>query len=142
MAHRSTRTTQYHYFNTQFEGFDWTNKKILDFGGNIGGFLSGAPDNINQKNYWCIDVDKGAIEIGQKRFPLAHFNWFNRYSSYDNPTGVAGLKIPFESERFDIIISFSVFTHVSKVDMIDLLGQLKALLNPGGILFYFFRHLL
>lgn len=138
MPHRSTRTTQYSYFDTQFGRIDWSDKKILDYGGNIGGFLVGAPKSIKPENYWNLEVDQGAVEIGQKCHPQAHFHWFDRYNCFDNANGKVGLTIPFEPETFDIIISFSVFTHVSKPDMLSLVEQLKNLLKPKGILGFTF----
>lgn len=134
MPHRSNRTTQYQYFDAQLGGIDWRNKKILDFGGNIGGFLVGAPDTIQPENYWCLDVDQGACEIGQMNHPRANFRSFNQYNAYDNPGGEFGVKIPFESASFDIIIALSVFTHVSRPDMLNYVAQLKTLLKPGGVL--------
>ncbi len=133
MAHISTRTTQFNYFNTVFGGIDWADKKILDFAGNIGTFLLGAPDDIKHEDYWCLDVDQKAIDIGQEQHPKGNFLAFNRYSCFDNCDGEVGLPIPFEAETFDIIIAFSVFNHISKPDMIDLAGQLFKSLKPGGI---------
>lgn len=138
MAHRSIRTNQFHYFDTQFGGIDWTQKKILDFGGNIGGFLVEAPPAVSPENYTCLEVDKEATEIGKKQHPGAHFHWFDRYSCYDNVKGKVGLPVPFAPESFDVIISFSVFTHVSKPDMVDLITQLMTCLKPGGYLGFTF----
>ncbi|MCB9232383.1 MAG: class I SAM-dependent methyltransferase [Bacteroidia bacterium] len=134
MAHISNRTTQYFYFNTLFGGIDWTNKKILDFAGNIGPFLLGCPDNIRPEDYTCLDVDKVAIEIGKKNHPRGNFEVYNRYSCYDNPEGIVGFPIPYGPETFDIVIAFSVFNHVSKPDMLELVGQLRNTLKPGGIM--------
>ncbi len=128
------RTNQIDYFDKQFGGIDWSNKKILDFGGDTGGFLTGARGIVSPENYWCLEVNPLAVEIGKQQHPKANFVRFNRYSSYDNPKGVIGLAIPFPPKSFDIILSFSVFTHVSKPDMLNLIHQLKGLLKPNGIL--------
>lgn len=135
MAHISTRTTQFNYFNTVFGEIDWANKKILDFAGNNGTFLTGAPDGLIQPDdYWCLDVDQNALDLGKDAHPEGHFVRYDRYSCFDNVTGTVGLPIPFEPETFDIVVAFSVFNHVSKPDMIDLVGQLIDSLKPGGIL--------
>lgn len=132
------RTNQIEYFNQQFGGIDWSNKKILDFGGDTGGFLVGAKGIVQPKNYCCADVSPVAVEIGKQQHPEANFVHFNRYSCYDNPTGEVGLAVPFLPQSFDIIISFSVFTHVSKPDMLSLVQQLVGLLKPNGILGFTF----
>ena len=38
----SGRTSQFRYFDEQLGRPGWTGKKVLDFGGNTGGFLSGS----------------------------------------------------------------------------------------------------
>src|SRR5689334_6148189 len=54
----SRRTLQYHHFNAHLGNPDWIHKKILDFGGNVGGFLVGAPPTIRHEDYWCVDLHK------------------------------------------------------------------------------------
>jgi len=51
------RNTQYDYFNAILGEPDWRGKKILDFGGNVGGFLIGSPPEIKHHDYWCIEPD-------------------------------------------------------------------------------------
>lgn len=134
----SHRTSQYAYFDKQLRGPNWRGKKILDFGGNIGGFLKGAAPCIDHDNYWCIDLYKPAIEYGQKTYPCAHFVFYDRYNCKDNPTGIVGLPLPDVGQTFDFILAFSVFTHTSTGEMLDLLDQLLARLNPSGVLAFTF----
>ena len=129
----SPRTTQYTYFDTQLGGPTWAGKKILDFGGNVGGFLVGAPSCIDPVDYWCLDLHKPAIERGRASHPRAHFVYYDRYQSDTNLTGTLGLPVPEIGQMFDIILAFSVFTHTSIQEMLDLSDQLMAMLNPGGI---------
>lgn len=132
------RNTQYYYFNAILGEPDWTGKKILDFGGNVGGFLIGAPPAIKHDDYWCIDLCQPALERGRKTFPRAHFVFYDRYNSHYNPTGALDLPIPFQERMFDFILAFSVFTHVSVREMLDLLDQLMRMLSRGGSLAFTF----
>ena len=116
----------------------WKGSKILDFGGNVGGFLAGAGDNVDHDDYWCLDVTKGAIESGQRNYPRAHFVHFNRYSSYFNPDGVPYLPVPDLGLKFDIIVAFSVFTHTHRNEMVELVNQLRSHLSSRGALAFTF----
>ena len=134
----STRITQFSYFDEILGHPDWTGKKILDFGGNIGGFLVGADERVDHDNYWCLDLNKGVIERGASTFPRAHFRHYNRYSSQYNPDGVRNLPIPDLGLKFDVIMAFSVFTHTHQQEMLDLVSQLCRMLTPDGVLAFTF----
>lgn len=131
-SHISTRVTQFDYFDQVLEGPVWKGSKILDFGGNVGGFLTGAGGSVDHDDYWCIDLHQAAIEEGRRNFPRAHFVHYNRYSSEFNPKGVRYLPVPDCGLKFDIILAFSVFTHVHKSEMIELAGQLRSMLAASG----------
>lgn len=134
----STRETQFCYFDQVLGGTSWTNKKILDFGGNVGGFLVDAGDRVNHANYWCLDLNRDVIMQGGRRFPRAHFCHYNRYSSQYNPDGVRNLPIPDLGLRFDIVMAFSVFTHTHRNEMLELVHQLRGMLATGGVLGFTF----
>jgi hypothetical protein len=134
----STRVTQFSYFDQVLDRPLWKGRKVLDFGGNIGTFLVGAGDKVQHSDYWCIDLNEAVIEQGARTFPGAHFVHYNRYNSQFNPNGVRHLGIPDCGVKFDIIISFSVFTHLDRVEMLDLVGTLRTMLAPGGVLAFTF----
>lgn len=136
--HFSTRVTQFAYFDQVLEGPVWKGSKILDFGGNVGGFLTRAGDSVDHDDYWCVDLHQFAIEEGRRNFPRAHFVHYNRYSSEFNPNGVRYLPIPDCGLKFDIILAFSVFTHTHQSEMLDLVGQLQGMLAPRGALAFTF----
>jgi SAM-dependent methyltransferase len=137
-THISTRRTQFQYFDQLLERPIWKRSKILDFGGNVGGFLEGAGNAVDHDQYWCLDVTRRAVEIGSRHFPRAHFKHYNRYSSYFNPNGVRNLPVPDLGLKFDIILAFSVFTHTHQKEMIELIGQLRRMLAPRGIVAFTF----
>jgi hypothetical protein len=135
----SGRTLQYDYFNEQLANPDWTGKSVLDFGGNIGGFLVGAPSTIRPENYWCLDLHKPALEHGSTAMPRANFIFYNRYHNLYNPSGIVDLSVPELGRKFDIILAFSVFTHTSVREMQEILVQLKAMVQVGGLLAFTFE---
>lgn len=134
----STRKTQFDYFNQVLAPIAWKSRKILDFGGNIGGFLAGADERVDHNDYWCLDLNPAVIEQGRAAFPHAHFQHYDRYSSQYNPNGVRNLPVPDLGLSFDIILAFSVFTHTHKNEMVELVGQLQSMLTPQGVLAFTF----
>ncbi|HEV7375867.1 MAG TPA: class I SAM-dependent methyltransferase [Pyrinomonadaceae bacterium] len=134
----STRVTQFAYFDQLLESPAWKGRKILDFGGNVGGFLSSAGSFVDHDDYWCVDLNQVVIEQGRLKFPRAHFVHYNRYSSEFNPNGVRNLPVPDLGLKFDIIVAFSVFTHVHQSELLELVGQLRSMLAPSGVLAFTF----
>ena len=134
----STRLTQFSYFDQLLRCPVWKGRKILDFGGNIGTFLVGAGNNVDHDDYWCLDLNPAVVEQGRRTYPRAHFVHYNRYSSQYNPNGVRHLPIPDCGVKFDIILAFSVFTHTDRSEMLELVGQLRTCLAPGGALAFTF----
>jgi SAM-dependent methyltransferase len=128
----SKRETQFSYFDRLLGRPVWQGRKILDFGGNVGGFLLGADGNVAHEDYWCLDLNRGAIEQGHRALPRAHFRHYDRYSAFFNPEGVRRLPVPDLGQKFDIILAFSVFTHTHRSEMIELVSQLRQKLAPGG----------
>src|SRR5882724_7708011 len=106
----STRETQFTYFNQVLGAPVWKGRKVLDFGGNVGGFLVSAGARVHHDHYWCLDLNQTVIEQGLRKFPGAHFHHYNRYSSQYNPNGIRNLPLPDLGLKFDIILAFSVFT--------------------------------
>lgn len=134
----STRKTQFSYFDEVLGRPNWNGQKILDLGGNIGTFLAGAGDNVDHEDYWCVDLNPAVVEQGRLTYPRAHFVHYNRYSPQYNPKGVRNLPVPDCGVKFDIILAFSVFTHVDCSEMVELVGSLRNMLAPGGVLAFTF----
>lgn len=134
----SNVSMQYQYFDIQLEHPKWKGKKVLDFGGNVGNILTDPECEIEEANYWCLDVSKKAIEIGQMKYPEASFNFYNCYNLSFNPAGIEDLPIPDLGEKFDFILAYSIFTHIHKNEMIDKIHQLIKFLNKGGTLIFTF----
>ncbi len=134
----SRKTDQFSYFAQQLRNGDWRGRRVLDFGGNLGNILRDPHSTIEPSNYWCLDVVPAAVEAGRERWPDAHWHLYDRYSFFFNPAGNRHETIPDLGTRFDYIIAYSVFTNTSREDMVELVGQLTAMLNPGGALAFSF----
>ena len=104
---------------------------VLDYGSNYGMFLDSSKGNFSQSTYTGIDVDYEAIKSGKNQFPLARFIHYNRYNHVYNPSGTIG-EIPQLDESFDTVISYSVFTHASVEDMLEMIAWLYDRTKVGG----------
>ncbi len=93
---------------------------------------------IRENNYWCLDVSRDAMECGKREHPNAHWIFYDRYNFHFNPTGVPGLPIPINEDKFDFILAYSVFTHTSKEEMIELVTSLRTFLRAHGKLAFTF----
>ena len=138
MTFTSTRFGQFTYFSTQLGDTNWHGKNILDFGGNIGNILKDPNSTIDPERYWCLDVDQDSVDQGRLEFPRSHWVFYNRYSFFFNPQGTRSLPLPALDETFTYIVAFSVFTNTSETDMLELVDDLKKVLQPGGALAFTF----
>lgn len=129
---------QFSYFDRQLGHPDWSDKSVLDFGGNVGNLLLDPNCPIKPENYWCLDVVREAIEQGQRQHPSAHFGFYDRYNFEFNPTGTRDLPIPDLGRKFDVIVSYSVFVHTSKREMLELVEQMMGMLTDDGVLAFTF----
>ena len=132
------RSGQFDYFDQQLEHPDWTNKTVLDFGGNAGHLLRDPSCTISLRNYYCVDVLREAVAEGRRNFPAAHWFHYDRYNCSFNPNGIVGEPIPDLGVEFDVILAYSVFTHTTRDDMKDLVEQLQRRLAPQGVLAFTF----
>lgn len=138
MRSQLVKTTQFAYFDAQLDHPEWSDKKVLDFGGNKGNLLVDPACTISHENYYCLDIIRDAIEEGRKTFPQANWFHYDRFNCSFNPEGVVDLPVPVLGVEFDFILAYSVFTHTSWEETKDLVGQLRARLAPGGVLAFTF----
>lgn len=134
----SNVSMQYQYFDIQLDHPNWKDLNVLDFGGNVGNILTDPDCEIKHENYWCLDVSKKAIEVGQKRYPKASFHFYNCYNLSFNPSGIQGLPIPELGVKFDVILAYSIFTHIHKKETIEKIDQLRGFLSKTGVLIFTF----
>ena len=138
MRSQLVKATQFAYFDAQLDRPDWSDKRVLDFGGNKGNLLLDPACTIRHANYYCLDIMRDAIEEGRKTFPEANWFHYDRYNCSFNPEGVVDQPVPDLGVEFDFILAYSVFTHTSWEETKDLVEQLRARLAPGGRLAFTF----
>lgn len=129
---------QFTYFALQVGEPVWRGKRVLDFGGNIGNLLRDPNSTIAPEDYWCIDVDREALELGQAAYPKSHWVFYDRYCFFFNPRGVPNLALPAVDQSFDYIVAYSVFTNTTPTDMVQLVDQLEGVLANNGALAFTF----
>jgi 2-polyprenyl-3-methyl-5-hydroxy-6-metoxy-1,4-benzoquinol methylase len=127
----------FHVLDSRIKKLDnnWTDKKILDFGCNIGNLYLTAQGKIKPENYVGIDVMKKSIDYATEKFPETNWIHYNRFNNTFNPLGENNLwfGLPFQP---DIIVCYGVFTHMAFEDIKFYIDQLKKILKPGGILVF------
>jgi SAM-dependent methyltransferase len=120
------------YFSTYTK---WnTNQNILDFGSNCGNLLKSCNGAIIENQYTGIDVDLDSIQDGKINFPDAKWVWYNRYNPVYNKNGKDVL--PELDNTYDLIVSYSVFSHTTESDMVELVDYLYNQLLPGGTMLF------
>lgn len=129
----SQRLGQFDFWDTVLDRPDWSGKRVLDFGGNVGNVLLDPDCRIEPKYFWSLDVSRDAISEGQRRHPDAHFVFYDRYHCEYNPTGVPKLPIPDMGTTFDFILTRSVVTHMSQAQTLEIVTDLFGWVAPGGL---------
>jgi SAM-dependent methyltransferase len=99
---------------------------------------SGLHDRSRSVLVYSIDVSRDAIEEGKRKHPEAHWLFYNRYNFAFNPGGVDRLELPPTERDFDYILAYSVFTHMSKAEMLETVAELETRLARGGTLAFTF----
>ena len=138
MRSQLVKAGQFAYFDAQLDHPEWSDKRVLDFGGNKGSLLLDPACTIRHENYYCLDIIRDAIEEGRKTFPQANWFHYDRFNCSFNPDGVVDQQVPDLGVEFDFILAYSVFTHTSWEETKDLVEQLRARLAPGGRLAFTF----
>jgi SAM-dependent methyltransferase len=99
---------------------------ICDFGAGIGESVPWVRRYLPRAQLTCVDVSRRSLELAERRFPgAARF------------VVLAGEELPLASGEFDIVYAACVFHHIPAADHLRLLGELRRLLRPGGLLFVF-----
>jgi hypothetical protein len=83
-------------------------------------------------------VSKEAIECGGRAFPESHWIAYDRRCFFFNPGGIPGLPLPRMAQTFDYIVAYSVFTNTLRSDMLEIVQELRCMLNRGGAVAFAF----
>lgn len=104
-------------------------RSVLDFGCGWGRIIRFFIKDIEPLKLWGCDPVENMISICKKEN-----HWCNFIAINTRPPS------PFQGETFDLIYSFSVFSHLSEEMHESLLAELVRILKPGGILIITTRH--
>lgn len=96
---------------------------ILEFGCGWGRIIRFFLKDVEPEQLWGIDCMPEAIALCQDTNKQARFELVQPFP----PSGVP-------SERFDLIYSYSVFSHLSEDAHLAWLTEFKRILKPGGLL--------
>jgi len=105
----------------QFCG-DFRGKKILNIGC-YDGWLEKIAVKRGAQEVTGIDVNKKFVALAQKNVPQAKF------------LQASVLKLPFVSQRFEMVTMFDVIEHLPKGTELKALKEVKRVLKKGGKLF-------
>ncbi len=116
---------------------------VLDLGCGVGRLPIGLLKQVSPvKAYWGVDVNENAIRWCQRRvtarderFQFLHLNIQNERYNPEGRVGPADLELPFERATFDVIYSYSVFSHLKTDDIKAYLKEFGRLLKPSGRIF-------
>lgn len=129
---KQRHTDRYDLYGKLKSTINFSNRKILDFGGSFGNLIESSNGKILSNNYTCIDVDNIALDEGRKNFPDANWIWYDRYNTMYNPDGI---DIWPKLDKYDLIFSYSVFSHSNYNDLISTIEYFKTILTDNGEIF-------
>jgi SAM-dependent methyltransferase len=102
-------------------------RRILDFGSGIGNAVEPLSARFPDARLTCLDVSQASLDVSRRRHGDARAD----YLHYD------GREIPESIGGFELIFTACVFHHIPPGYHVDLLGQLRQRLAPGGLLVLF-----
>lgn len=114
--------------------------KILDLGCGTGRLALPLREYLSEEGrYEGLDVHREAVRWAARniapndnRFRFRHVDIRNR--SY-NPSGLRSareFRFPYESQAFDMVVLYSVFTHLVTEEMRHYVGEIQRVLSLGG----------
>lgn len=143
---KSVKVVQYEHKPNLYQFLDnivsLKDKKILDWGCKTGGLLFFSEGKIEQKNYTGVDVDVTKLNLLKEMFPNALTVAYNKYNNQYNQKGNEHCIWCLDSNsKYDIIFSYSVFTHTSFSEFKDVFNKHKEHLNKNGLIIHTFANI-
>jgi ubiquinone/menaquinone biosynthesis C-methylase UbiE len=114
---------------------------MLEVGSGMGRLASAISKYLNEKGrYEGLDINKIGIGWCQRnispRYPNFRFNAVDVYNRGYNPKGrinQSEYRFPYGDEAFDLVYSYSVFTHMTLEDTGHYLSEMSRVLKTGGM---------
>jgi len=97
------------------------NKKVLEIGCGSGygaDYLSKSASSVIG-----VDISPGGIAGCQDKYGKENLDFVE----------ADGLKLPFESGSFDVVVSFQVIEHIAPKNVLNYLSEIKRVLNSDGV---------
>ncbi len=102
------------------------NARLLDVGCGTGLLTQAVEAYLSDQGFYLgTDIAAEAIDFCRARFGRPNFRFVRN----------AMTQLPQTDQRFDIIVCYSVLTHVYPDEAVLLLAEAKRLLAPGGVIF-------
>ena len=103
-----------------------TAPRVLDFGAGVGYSVPFFARHLPTARVTCLDVSQKSLEVG-----AAQHGGRAEFTHFD------GAKIPYSDATFDVALASCVFHHIPAAEHVALLGEIRRVLKPRGILFVF-----
>jgi SAM-dependent methyltransferase len=105
------------------DDFDWSGKRVMDFGCGAGRTLMHFREEADAAEIWGVDVYEPALTVVERELcPPMH-----ALLSEDDPP------LRFEDESFDLVWAISVWTHLTD-NSLPWLAEMHRILKPDGLL--------
>lgn len=126
-------------------GVDLRDKSILDLGCSCGRLAFALRDLIGAGKYQGIDIDPISIDWAQRYFSKERFSGkfrFDLVSVYSDVYNIRSIvdastfRFPFEDHQFDIIVAYSLFTHLLANEAENYLRNAYRVMKSGGQLVF------
>lgn len=119
---------------------------VLDIGSGLGRKTFCLIELLSRKGqYVGLDVDREAVDYLNKlispehpQFKFIHVDLYNGLYNRSGSVNPSEFMFPFSDENFDLVVAWSVFTHMLPADVIHYLEETSRLLRPGGICIFSF----
>jgi ubiquinone/menaquinone biosynthesis C-methylase UbiE len=100
--------------------------RVLDFGAGVGYSVPFFARHLPSARITCLDVSQKSLEVGEAEHGArAEFTHFD------------GARIPYADATFDVALASCVFHHIPESEHVHLLGEIRRVLTPRGLLFVF-----
>lgn len=104
------------------EGYLSENNELLDLGCGNGRFYQLAKEK--RTKYLGADISENLLKSAKTNYPEANFLLLNDF-----------IKLPFDDEQFDIVVSLAVFHHIPSTPFrLKYLSEINRVLKKNGIL--------
>lgn len=98
------------------------NPRILDFGCGWGRIARFLPQLTAVENIYGTDVDAGLIQVCQDHLHASNYTAMT-----------SGAALPYPDAMFDVVLSNSVFSHLSEASHRFHVAEIARVLKPGGL---------